>query len=255
MEDDITASPQASQNRKAKGRRQKDSQRNPVCRDNRMQVDWDVTKVRLQINCAPQTAELAATWNMEEYPLRCSQISPQIRQDAAAKNCRFVISSGQKRGSVIGYNGFNRISGTKIHVAVEQNGLPVSVVMGPANQHDSARFVDVMDGISQYLDERSIRKIARCQADKGYDAEFIRKYLTKRKISDCIPYRKNSKTQQQNDNTEQYLYGKTRYVVERFFAWLKNGFHRTRIRYEKNAQNYLAFVIISSIMMYWRVLG
>lgn len=129
MEDDITASPQASQNRKAKGRRQKDSQRNPVCRDNRMQVDWDVTKVRLQINCAPQTAELAATWNMEEYPLRCSQISPQIRQDAAAKNCRFVISSGQKRGSVIGYNGFNRISGTKIHVAVEQNGLPVSVVM------------------------------------------------------------------------------------------------------------------------------
>ena len=137
MEDDITASPQASQNRKAKGRRQKDSQRNPVCRDNRMQVDWDVTKVRLQINCAPQTAELAATWNMEEYPLRCSQISPQIRQDAAAKNGRFVISSGQKRGSVIGYNGFNRISGTKIHVAVEQNGLPVSVVMDPANQHDS----------------------------------------------------------------------------------------------------------------------
>ena len=87
------------------------------------------------------------------------------------------------------------------------------------------RLVDVMDGISQYLDERSIRKIARCQADKGYDVEFIRKYLTKRKISDCIPYRKNSKTQQQNDDTEQYLYGKTRYVVERFFAWLKNGFH------------------------------
>ena len=60
---------------------------------------------------------------------------------------------------------------------------------------------------------------------------------------------------QQNDDTEQYLYGKTRYVVERFFAWLKNGFHRTRIRYEKNTQNYLAFVIISSIMTYWRVLG
>ena len=50
----------------------------------------------------------------------------------------------------------------------------------------------MMDGISQYLDERSIRKIARCYADKGYNAEFIREYLTKRKISDCIPYRKNS---------------------------------------------------------------
>ena len=70
-------------------------------------------------------------------------------------------------------------------------------------------------------------------------------YLTEKTV------RHNNKMIIQN----KYLYGKTRYVVERFFAWLKNGFHRTRIRYEKNAQNYLVFVIISSIMMYWRVLG
>jgi hypothetical protein len=44
------------------------------------------------------------------------------------------------------------------------------------------------------------------------------------------------------------------YVVERFFAWLKCGFHRTRIRYERLAENYLAFLNIVSIMMYWRVL-
>jgi len=36
---------------------------------------------------------------------------------------------------------------------------------------------------------------------------------------------------------------------------LKNGFHRTRIGYERIAENYLAFVNIASIMMYWRVLG
>ena len=50
-------------------------------------------------------------------------------------------------------------------------------------------------------------------------------------------------------------YNKTRFVVERFFAWLKNGFHRTRIRYERIADNYLGFVYLASIMMYWRVLG
>jgi len=43
--------------------------------------------------------------------------------------------------------------------------------------------------------------------------------------------------------------------VERFFAWLKNGFHRTRIRYERIAENYLAFVNIASFLMYCRVLG
>jgi len=50
-------------------------------------------------------------------------------------------------------------------------------------------------------------------------------------------------------------YNKTRFVVERFFAWLKNGFHRTRIRYERIADNYLGFVYLASIMMYWRILG
>ncbi|MCH8916346.1 MAG: transposase [Thaumarchaeota archaeon] len=43
---------------------------------------------------------------------------------------------------------------------------------------------------------------------------------------------------------------KTRYVVERFFAWLKYGFHRMGIRYERIADNYLGFLNIASIMMY-----
>ena len=49
--------------------------------------------------------------------------------------------------------------------------------------------------------------------------------------------------------------GKTRFVVERFFAWLKCGFHRTTIRYERNCDNYIGFVYLASILMYWRVLG
>ena len=77
------------------------------------------------------------------------------QQAATAKGIsRLVISSGQKRRSIIGYNGlFNRISGTKIHVTAEQNGLPIYVVIGPASSHDSTRFTDVMDdGVSEYLD-------------------------------------------------------------------------------------------------------
>ncbi|MCE2614337.1 MAG: hypothetical protein LVO36_00380, partial [Nitrosopumilus sp. (ex Thoosa mismalolli)] len=33
-----------------------------------------------------------------------------------------------------------------------------------------------------------------------------------------------------------------RYVVEKFFSWLKNGFHRLRIRYERKLENYLSCV-------------
>ncbi len=110
-----------------------------------------------------------------------------------------------------------------------------------------------MENISEYLDEQMIEEIVAVYADKGYDARYIRMYLRNHSITCCIPYKRNSKFIVQNNM--QNSYNKTRFVVERFFAWLKNGFHRTRIRYERTAENYLAFVNIASIMMYWRVLG
>ena len=154
---------------------------------------------------------------------------------------------------MIGYDGFKRITGTKVHVAVESNGLPVSIIIGSANQHDSMRFIGVMENISNHLDNSTTRKIKSVYADKGYDGTIIRNYLKSKNIVACIPKR-NFKTRC-NGVTIPENYNKTRFVVERFFAWLKNGFHRTRIRYERKAENYLAFVNIACIMMYWRVLG
>ena len=133
---------------------------------------------------------------------------------------------------------------------MDSNGLPVSIVLSSANQHDSTKLIDVMKNIHQHLDDDAIEQIVSVYADKGYDAKYIREYLRNRNIADCIPYR-NFKS----NKTNQTKYNKTRYVVERFFAWLKCGFHRIRIRYERIAENYLAFLHIASIMMYWRVLG
>jgi len=136
---------------------------------------------------------------------------------------------------------------------VDNNGLPVSIVCSSANIHDSTRFIDVMENTSNFVDDHSTKQIVSVYADKGYDSHSIRDYLKSRNITPCIPKR-NFKTII-NQNKSQSNYNKTRYVVERFFAWLKNGFHRTRIRYERKSENYLAFVNVASIMMYWRVLG
>ncbi|KFM14599.1 transposase protein, partial [Marine Group I thaumarchaeote SCGC AAA799-P11] len=75
--------------------------------------------------------------------------------------------------------------------------------------------------ISTHLDETAIEQIVQCYADKGYDAKYIREYLKSRNIADYIPYR-NYKTRC-NETNNQNNYNKTRYVVERFFAWLKCG--------------------------------
>lgn len=98
-----------------------------------------------------------------------------------------------------------------------------------------------------------IGQIVSVYADKDYDAKYIRNYLRNHSIACCIPYKSNSKFILKNKDYKHY--NKTRFVVERFFALLKNGFHRTRIRYEKRCDNYLEFIYLASIMMYWGVLG
>ena len=135
---------------------------------------------------------------------------------------------------------------------MEQNGLPISTVCSPANQHDSTKFVDIIESISDYLDDESIREIAQCYADKGYDTKEIRRYLESRDIAACIPHRRIG-----NDSTRVTSYKKCnriRYVVEWFFSWLKNGFHRTAIRYERSIGSYLGLVNVGCIMMYLCVL-
>ena len=122
-----------------------------------------------------------------------------------------------------------------------------------ANEHYSTKFIDVMENISEFVDDSMMDEIVTVYADKGYDAKYIRNYLRCNGMNCCIPYKKNSRfIVLENQNN---IYNKTRFVVERFFAWLKCGLHRTRIRYEKKCDNYLGFVYLVSIMMYWRVLG
>jgi transposase len=40
--------------------------------------------------------------------------------------------------------------------------------------------------------------------------------------------------------------------VERFFAWLTNGFRRLAIRWEKLASTFTAFIQLACIIMYLR---
>ena len=77
---------------------------------------------------------------------------------------------------------------------MESNDLSVSIVTGPANVHDSTKFIDVMESISDFVGDGSIKQIISCFADKGYDSAAIREYLKNREIVSRIPFRKNNKS-------------------------------------------------------------
>ncbi len=152
---------------------------------------------------------------------------------------------------MIGFDGLERISGTKIHVAVESNGLPISITTGPGNVHDSAKLIDAIENISEFVDDGAIKETAAVYADRGYDSNATRDYLKNRNLTACIPFRNSGKSLE----TKPYKkYNSARCIVERFFGWLKNGFHRAGIRYKKKCDSYLGFVYLACIMVYWRVL-
>ncbi|MGC8935219.1 MAG: transposase, partial [Thermoproteota archaeon] len=52
-----------------------------------------------------------------------------------------------RKGGALGYDGHKHRKGSKIHVAVSRGSLPLSVVVGSGEEHDSKRFVEVVDGI------------------------------------------------------------------------------------------------------------
>ena len=115
----------------------------------------------------------------------------------------------------------------------------------------TTKLIDVMEDISEFLDGCAIKEAVSAYADRGYDSGTIRNYLKNRNIRDRISFGKNSAT---TKNKSYRKHSSIRHVVERFLAWLKDGFRRTAIRYERVAENYLGPVSIASFLMYCGVL-
>jgi transposase len=87
-------------------------------------------------------------------------------------------------------------------------------------------------------------------ADRGYDADRIRKTMRKRDIMTQIPMRK---TRKMRVGVDHRLY-RLRNMVDRCFNKLKNA-RRVATRYDKTAESYLGFVDLTSIRLWVRHLS
>ena len=89
---------------------------------------------------------------------------------------------------------------------------------------------------------------ARLLADRGYDADWIRAFVTERGAWANIPPKRNRKDP---ICFSPYLY-RDRNLVERFFNKVKQC-RRVATRYDKLAANYLAFVKLACIRLWLSV--
>ena len=171
----------------------------------------------------------------------------RIDWDRAALDSAAVPAPGG--GQETGKNPTDRgKQGTKRHLVVDAQGIPLAVLVSAANVHDSRMMLATVDAIEPIRAKsrgRPRRRPHKLHADKGYDYRHLRLALRKRRI---IPRIARCGIEPKN------RLGRYRWVVERTLSWL-NRFRRLKIRYEHRADIHLAFLQLGCALISLRFLG
>lgn len=149
---------------------------------------------------------------------------------------------------------------TKVHLAVDGRGLPLSIVLTPGNVNDVTAFGQVLDGIRtpRLGTGRPRTTPDRVLGNKAYSSRAIRHLLRRRGIAATIPERRD---QAANRHRRGALGGRPpafdkvtyrdRNVVERCFARLKQ-FRAIATRFDKLGDRYRAGVVLASLILWLR---
>ena len=145
---------------------------------------------------------------------------------------------------------------TKLHLACDQQGRPLSVVITPGQRHESTQVTAVLDG-SRVLRPgergRPRKRPSHVIADKGYSYLACRQLLRRRGIRHTIPERRDQRqrraTRPGRPPTFDAATYRRRNVVERCVNRLKQ-WRGIATRYEKRAVNYRAMVVIAALMIW-----
>jgi len=153
--------------------------------------------------------------------------------------------SSKKGGEETGPNPTDRGKpGSKRHILVDANGIPLALKISPANRHDSKfleALVDAVPAIRQCAG-RPRRRPTKLHADKGYDFAHCRQALRRRGIIPRIARRSIESSER---------LGRHRWVVERTLAWFAR-FRRLAVRYERRADIFTASHHIAASLICWR---
>ncbi|MFH9956058.1 IS5 family transposase [Streptomyces roseolus] len=149
---------------------------------------------------------------------------------------------------------------TKVHLAVDGRGLPLSIVLSTGNTADCTMLPAVLDAIRipRAGNGRPRTRPDRVVADRAYSSRKIRHLLRQRKIRTTIPERRDQIANRARRgalggrppafDTQAY---RGRNVVERCFARLKQ-FRAVATRFDKLAARYRAGVLIASLVLWLR---
>lgn len=140
------------------------------------------------------------------------------------------------KGALVGPSPVDRARpGSKHHLIVDRRGTALAVSLTGGNGHDVTQLMPLLDPIprTRGLRGRPRSKPKRLFADRGYDYDMYRRLLWQPGIKPLSARR---------GVAHGSGLGKTRWAVERTFAWL-HQFKRLRIRYERSADLHQSLLV------------
>jgi transposase len=117
-------------------------------------------------------------------------------------------------------------------------GRPAVIHLTPGNASDVKAAPDVIAGIPG--------RLRRLVADRGYDADELRRSLRSAGTNPVIPGRRTRKRAIRHDKARY----KDRWRIEAAFCRLKD-FRRIATRYDKLATNFASAVALAAVIAFW----
>jgi putative transposase len=130
---------------------------------------------------------------------------------------------------------------------VDENGIPLSIVVTGANRHDVSQLENVLDNIAISSPEFVEKNLC---ADKGYTGETANKII---RDHDLIPH-VVGRGEEAKVIKEIPGYKAKRWIVEVVHSWY-NRFRKLLVRYEKYQRTYEALLHLASAIICWRKIG
>ncbi len=135
-------------------------------------------------------------------------------------------------------------------MTTDANGTPLHFLLSGGQASDISYAQPLLDEVSILLSQRD-RPRKRCKwllADKGYDAEALRRYCDRYRMQPVIPLRSMKRNPKPGLPR---LFDRPKYrqrnIIERMFGWLKEN-RRIVTRFDKLAKSYAAMVSLACSM-------
>jgi putative transposase len=135
----------------------------------------------------------------------------------------------------------------KRSLLVEADGGPLSVVVAGANVRDDKLLEATLDAVVTERPQPTEEAPQHLCLDKGYDNRPSRELVEERSYIADIRRIGEEKLDQSGEKR----YPARRWVVERTLGWLSKC-RALLVRYEKKAANYLGFIKVACILLWYR---